>query len=259
MTASMLPQFLPTPRGQVFSVLHPPAETPRGLLLICPPFFHEYARSYRLFSLLGDALAGAGIAVLRFDYVGTGDSDGNDDRFTLDGACSDAAIAADWLRQRYPGVPLSIMGVRGGSHPALQATAAGAVHRTLLWQPVLDWTQYVLDLERFDAEQRLTVPGLTKGDSSTSLMGFPCTASLRAQLRANHLPLPLPDALPGLVLLSQPRPAPPLDACLHLPLSAALSQWAGEVDMTQFPPRPIRDLATRLAPHLVPRQRADPS
>ena len=257
MTACVLPQYLSTPRGQLFSVLHQPVDTPHALLLVCPPFFHEHVRSYRLFSLLGEALANAGIAVMRFDYVGTGDSDGDDEQFTLDGACSDAMIAAGWLQQRWPDAPLSIMGVRAGSHPALQAGGVDSVHRRLLWQPVLDWTQYVLALEQLDAEQRLTVPGLTKGDTSTSLMGFPCTTSLRSQLRDHRLTLPPPDALATWVMLSEQAPAPSLDAALYLPLPTALSQWAGEVDMAQFPSRPIRDLAAVLAPHLVSPQRAD--
>lgn len=257
MTASVVPQFLPMPRGQLFSVLHQPAGTPQALLLICPPFFHEHARSYRLFSVLGDALAANGIGVLRFDYIGTGDSDGDDHQFTLDGACSDAVAAADWLRDHWPGTPFSVMGVRGGAHPALAVAAAGRTDRRLLWQPVLDGAQYVLDLERLDAEQRLTVPGLTKGDPSSSLMGFPCTAQVRAQLRAHQLSLP-PAQQSRVLLLSEPAQVPSLEHCEQMSLPAALSRWVDEVDMAQFPARPIRELAASLASHLLGAQAQTP-
>lgn len=251
MTASVLPQFLATPRGRLFSVLHQPAGAPRALLLVCPPFLHEYARSYRLFSLLGDALANADIAVLRFDYLGTGDSDGDDQQFTLEGTCVDAALAADELQRRWPGAALSIMGVRAGSHPALQTAATHPVHQCILWQPVLDWARYLQQLEQLDAEQRLTVPGLTKGDVSASLMGFRCAAELRGSLAGHRMPAPLAFDPARLLVLSDQPSVPPLETSAFMSLPPSLSQWVGEVDMAAFPSRPVRELAGQLAAHLL--------
>jgi len=60
------------------------------------------AGSHRQFVLLSRALAAAGIAVLRFDYRGMGDSSGTQRDF--EGVSADIGAAIDTLQQRLPGV-----------------------------------------------------------------------------------------------------------------------------------------------------------
>src|SRR2546430_14798006 len=46
--------------------------------VVCSPIGHEYTRSHRTVRHLCDRLARQGIAALRFDYHGTGDSPGSE-------------------------------------------------------------------------------------------------------------------------------------------------------------------------------------
>jgi len=64
----------------LFGWLHRPAEGATGALglVICNPFGNEAISTHRTIRQMADAAARAGIAALRFDYDGTGNSAGHD-------------------------------------------------------------------------------------------------------------------------------------------------------------------------------------
>ncbi|MBK7659827.1 MAG: hypothetical protein IPJ28_12035 [Betaproteobacteria bacterium] len=73
---AVIPLRLGEPPRQLFAMLQPAggaAPRQHGVLL-CNPFGQEAIRAHRLVRVLGDRLAAAGFAVMRFDYYGTGDS-----------------------------------------------------------------------------------------------------------------------------------------------------------------------------------------
>jgi len=127
--------FIGPPHRRLFSVLRQASSRPRAAYLLCPPFFHEQFLSYRLLSLMGMRLAERGIASLRFDYFGSGDSGGEEDAFSLAGAIADAGVALDVLRQRLPDVPLIVCGARAGAWPAASVAASRGLP-LWLWQPL---------------------------------------------------------------------------------------------------------------------------
>lgn len=102
MTAEMVPLAFPCRGDTLIGVLHLPAKPgPRGVVII--PGAPQYrAGSHRQFVALARDLAAAGIPVLRFDYRGTGDSDG--DFVGFEGIGEDIAAAMDALAARAPGV-----------------------------------------------------------------------------------------------------------------------------------------------------------
>jgi pimeloyl-ACP methyl ester carboxylesterase len=100
-------------RGWVQGMLSSPA-APQAFVLLLPPFFHEWQRSYRLFALLADALATRGIGVLRFDYRGTGESSDDDAAFLPSRALEDAEAMLALLRAR-SAAPVTLVGVRAGA------------------------------------------------------------------------------------------------------------------------------------------------
>ena len=74
----MNPFYFGDSSRRLFGIYHPPkGQSPRshGIVLCCP-FGQEYMRSHRAFRQLANLLSRRGFHVFRFDYHGTGDSDG---------------------------------------------------------------------------------------------------------------------------------------------------------------------------------------
>ena len=133
--------------GMLYGVLHEPAPeafTGRGVLL-CPPFGQEAIRSHRVFRVLADRLARAGIAAMRFDYHGTGDADGDDDEVSLSGWLDDVAAADAVLRRRLGARQTAWLGLRLGAAVAALASARVATppRALLLWDAVTDGSAWL--------------------------------------------------------------------------------------------------------------------
>ncbi|HEY6942486.1 hypothetical protein, partial [Dokdonella sp.] len=146
-------EFAGPPERRLFTVYRAARGTARAALVLCPPFFHEQFLSYRLLSLVAARLAERGIASLRFDYYGTGDSWGDETAFDLEGASGDADMALAELGRRLPGVPPIAFGARAGAWPA-----ARLAHRhrlpLWLWQPLPDGRAWLDELVAMDARER---------------------------------------------------------------------------------------------------------
>ncbi len=86
---------------QIFGMLHRPlhvnGKTPA--VLICHGFAGNKLGRYRLYVSLGERLAKAGIAALRIDYRGSGESEGDFTDMTVDGEVSDTLKALNYLRE----------------------------------------------------------------------------------------------------------------------------------------------------------------
>lgn len=105
-------------RGErLVGILHPsPGADTAVVVVVGGPQYR--AGSHRQFVLLARALAGAGYAVMRFDYRGMGDSSGVPQDFEHVG--DDIACAIDALQQRLPGVRHVVLwGLCDGASAAL--------------------------------------------------------------------------------------------------------------------------------------------
>ena len=79
----------------LFGTYHPPLSAPRdAALLVCPSIGHEHTRGHRAVQILCEAAARAGIAALRFDYSGVGDSAGTLADTRVETWCDDVVRAA---------------------------------------------------------------------------------------------------------------------------------------------------------------------
>ena len=75
LTTTEVPTFFGPSDSPLFGVLHLPVDNQiRGGVLICGSLGKEGMDSVRLHRILADGLARRGFAVLRFDYLGLGDS-----------------------------------------------------------------------------------------------------------------------------------------------------------------------------------------
>lgn len=137
---------------RLFGCYHPSnTMDSRRLLVICPPFFDEYRRSYRALSQLAIACSIKGIHVLRFDFYGTGESKGE----------LAQASAADWIMNIdeaiKEGLALSgageviLLGVRFGATLAAQSDNPH-IKRYIFWDPVLGGKEYLSWLEEVNQD-----------------------------------------------------------------------------------------------------------
>jgi uncharacterized protein len=100
-------------QGQaIFGVLHTPEATPAPGLIMCHGFTGDKSESHRLFVNAARDFAAHGLAVLRFDFRGSGDSAGEFRDMTIATEIDDAQAALDFLASR-PEVDPSRLGVLG--------------------------------------------------------------------------------------------------------------------------------------------------
>ena len=163
------PLFLPADGRRLFGVLHQPDGESRGCgFVFCAPFAEEHKQGYRVFVELARRLTAHGFPCVRFDYRGTGDSEGPFTDFTLAGAIADIAAASAFLRERTGVARVGLVGLRLGASLAWRAAAEGQdVARLALWQPIVDGTLfYKLNIRRMLIRQMMTA-GKAEGERAT--------------------------------------------------------------------------------------------
>jgi uncharacterized protein len=135
---------------QLLGALHHPQRLrPRATaVLLCNPFGEEASRAHRTFRVLATQLERAGFPTLRFDYSGTGDSQGEGADATIEAWLGDIAAAAARLREASGAARIAIAGLRLGATLAAMAAARGDVRprHLVLWDPVVDGAAYLREL-----------------------------------------------------------------------------------------------------------------
>lgn len=193
----MTPMLFGPASRQLFGLFHSPERDSGIAVLICPPLGQEAVRAHRLFRVLSDRLARSGVAVLRFDYHGSGDSPGEDTDGDLEGWRRDVCTAHEELRRRAGSRRIVWLGARLGAALAVLAAKSGRSDpaRLILWDPIIDGARYIQELRAGHVEaleRSFCVPDpawrrrLAKdGDAFTDeIFGFGVSQLLRQQLRA---------------------------------------------------------------------------
>ena len=155
----------------LFGWLHLPADgRVRGGVVLAAPLGIEAICTYFTYRLVAQELADRGIAVLRFDYEGTGDSSGLEtDPDRLDAWLASLAAAVDLL----VGMGITALGLAGtrmgGLFAAHEAARRGGVSALALWDPCLSGKSFLRE-QRFlrllsetggdPAEEAVEAPGL---------------------------------------------------------------------------------------------------
>lgn len=137
-----------------------------GGVVICSSLHAEFLANYRKEVLVARALAERGMAVVRFDYRGTGNSGGAPEDLTLQTMTQDAEVAIRHLAARAAVEEPSFLGVRFGALVAA-GLARPSSARLALWEPVLEADQYFREAFRArimrELKDGLAVP--TLGDA----------------------------------------------------------------------------------------------
>lgn len=130
----------------LFGIFHRPCSSgPFPAVLICHGFGGNKTGKYRIYVHLSEKLSQKGIASLRVDFRGSGDSEGNFADVTLSSEVSDAILALNYLRNR-PDVDPAKVGIFGrsvgGTVALMTAQQAGPVKSIAVWAPLFDGQQW---------------------------------------------------------------------------------------------------------------------
>lgn len=203
----MIPFHFGPPDRILLGLFHPAADGAPAdrAVLLCNPFGQEAVRGHRLYRVLAERLANAGVPVMRFDYYGTGDSLGEDDAGDLDGWVSDTRVALQELVRRSAARRVVCVGARLGAVVAARAAVGwSTINKLVLWDPVVDGATY-LELLRASHVRTLELayslpdPGWRNALAhdpqafTDEAMGFAMSATLRRQvgkIGAHSFPLP---------------------------------------------------------------------
>lgn len=108
---------------RLYGMLHRPGDGTRGVALLCPPLLQDGFRIHRALWTLAWALAASGLAVLRFDWYGSGDSGGGTHEMDFAGLIADIAMA----RERIEAEALTRPDGVGGAGPVMFAARSAAI------------------------------------------------------------------------------------------------------------------------------------
>jgi uncharacterized protein len=156
------PQFFANRDGRrLFSVLHRPQDDgARGLaVVVCAPLFEEKLWSHRVLVHFARHLAAQGVAVLRFDYFGDGESEGRFEDASVESRLRDVADAVQYCRSQTEAAAVALVGLGYGGTLAVSAGAApeAGIAGVVAWSPVIDGDRYVNDLLRANLSAQMVV------------------------------------------------------------------------------------------------------
>jgi len=160
------PFFFLNAGHSLFGILHEPAPPSSQLpFVFCHPFGEEKLWSHRVFVTFARRLASQGHAVLRFDFMGNGDSDGDFSTSTLSTACSDVRAAIAEVRRQTGASQVGLLGLRlGATIASLVAEDAPDVRSLVLWSPITDGSRYAQELLRTNLTTQMATIGEVRQD-----------------------------------------------------------------------------------------------
>lgn len=131
---------------KVFGVLHRPDVLEKvPAVLVCHGLAGNKVGKYRAYVKLAEALVQSGIAALRIDFRGLGDSEGDFSATTPKTKVQDALAALDYLA-RHHAIDPKCIGIFGRSFGGTVALEAGAqyskVKSIVIWAPLFDASEW---------------------------------------------------------------------------------------------------------------------
>lgn len=153
----------------IYAVLHLPAhhkDRKVPAVALCHGFTGNKSEPHRIFVKMARELAAHGIAALRFDFRGTGDSEGDFEDMTISGEISDTIKALDWMEDaaKHEGLDKDRFGLLGFSLGGLVASCTAGrdkrVKALSIWGAVSDLNA---TLERFTRDRQQSIRNMSHG------------------------------------------------------------------------------------------------
>ena len=130
----------------LFGCLHKPGQSEKQKeigLVICSPFAEEKLRTHRVIVNFARYLADNGFTVLRFDYMGHGDSEGSFEDSDIETRLSDIKCAVEIIKEKSKIQKVGLLGLRlGATLAALCAEDKACPNFMVLWEPVFEAGKY---------------------------------------------------------------------------------------------------------------------
>lgn len=153
MTEERTPISFDNEGQKIFGVIHRPLSPGKHPgILFCHGLAGHKTGKYRFYVQLAQQLTQLGFTVLRFDFRGSGDSEGEFEEVTVDTQLSDAKKALQVLQQD-PSVDPDVIGLFGRSFGGLIVTRLAQGNRSIksiaMWAPVFSGYQWKDKWEEF--------------------------------------------------------------------------------------------------------------
>lgn len=155
---SAQPFFFRNNRYHLYGVLYEPIENVRKEgFVFCDAFAEEKLWSQRVMVAFATLLAKRGYWVLRFDYMGNGESEGDFERSTLSTMISDCRCAVHTLLRTVGSLrKVNVLGLRLGATVAAHAARMEQnIDKLIMWAPLIDGKEYTKELFRINFATQL--------------------------------------------------------------------------------------------------------
>jgi len=226
--------------ARLFGVVHAPADgRARGGVVICPPLGREHIDTYSGLKVLAQQLCDAGFLVLRFDYLGTGDSTGRDSSAAaFDDYLDSIRTAVDYLRESGAD-RVAVVGLRMGALLAASAAASLAgLAGLVLWDPVTDGRRYLREQQLLykvttGAGESKSGAALESDPDTLAILGIALSNAATAAISAARIPGEMP--VPVLMLCRPERIADRRIADLITQDNCTVAEITGQPEFIEPP------------------------
>jgi alpha/beta superfamily hydrolase len=157
--------LFPSSNGaDLYGVLYHARDEKKGAIVVCSPEGDERIWSQRVLVNFSRLLAAHGYSVLRFDYMGQGESEGTYEESTISTRREDVESAIGFLLERTRSAQAGLLGLRlGGAIACLAASRNSSVNSLALWEPVTDLRAYLYNLLRVNVSFQMVMnKGISK-------------------------------------------------------------------------------------------------
>ncbi len=231
--------FGPDGASRFGALYHPGGRSRRLGAVVVPPFGADRVRSLRTLRRLCERLAAQGVATLRYDPLGSGDSSGH----ALDVSWSDWLAGLDLavreLRARAGVARAVLVGARLGGALVWGASGRRDVDAVALWEPVMNGTTYVRALvsehQAWQREELHARPGAAGYAGSHEVLGAQWSPQLRREIEAIRLVGPLPRRTSALLVAESCPDAFKLGRFAVWHQTREASVWSSESGMDGAP------------------------
>ena len=184
------PFFFHSSEKALFGFYHPPqGKDVRDLgMVLCHPLGQEYIWSHRTFRQLAIGLSKIGFPVLRFDFTGCGDSEGDCGQWRIQQWKTDIEASISELKTRGNVKNVCLIGLRLGATLArMVGVNREDIEGLVLWDPIINGMNYVAELQSQHQKHLERYGGFSQHPNQEhegqEIIGFTLTEKFLADLK----------------------------------------------------------------------------